>query len=198
MQIGIFIGQSFAFDFGPDHEGVHRPTDALFSGFFVVGGRQFAVGGGGSVASASTSFENTGVHHSGTAWSVHPAVVVHVAVRKIRRRDGLRMRWCRRIADAHGCSHVKVARSSVVITAVTRRRGGCVVGGIGRLVVTCCKSGRIHSAVRSDGASESFHDSIHLLTDTRLICPMKSKNVQKVSVVYEHRFTRFMSNQLQR
>ena len=42
MQIGILIGQSFAFDFSPDHKGVHGPSDALFTGFLLIGRRLFA------------------------------------------------------------------------------------------------------------------------------------------------------------
>ena len=42
MQIGILIGQSFTFDFSPDHKGVHGPSDALFTGFLLIGRRLFA------------------------------------------------------------------------------------------------------------------------------------------------------------
>ena len=37
MQIGILVGQTFAFDFGPDHESVHGASHALLTGLLFIG-----------------------------------------------------------------------------------------------------------------------------------------------------------------
>lgn len=42
MQVGILVCQTFALDFSPDHEGIHRPADSLFTGFLLVSSRLFA------------------------------------------------------------------------------------------------------------------------------------------------------------
>ena len=56
MKIGILVGQPLALNFGPDHEGVHGPSDALLAGFLLVGGRLLA-------ADAPAAFDGRVGHH---------------------------------------------------------------------------------------------------------------------------------------
>lgn len=61
VEIGILVGQPLAFNFGPDHEGVHGPSDALLAGLLLVGRRLFAAD-----APADAAFDRSrhvGHHH---------------------------------------------------------------------------------------------------------------------------------------